>query len=111
MKQAKISDKNATELKSLELKPEALYKNVTEEKQIEIFDNENSDKNVTDVGPFVDEIQKETEMVSIDTEKGISENQDVSNVEQETNMQRDDTLKLSTSSNDKDNQHNNRTKI
>ena len=46
----KNSDKNATELKSLELKPEALYKNVTEDKQIEIFDNENSDKNVTDVG-------------------------------------------------------------
>ena len=50
MKQAEISDKNGTELKSLELKPEGHYKNVTEEKQIETFDNENSDKNVTDVG-------------------------------------------------------------
>ena len=47
-----------------------------------ISDNENSEKNATDVGPLVNETQQETEMVSNKTEKGISKNQDKSNKEQ-----------------------------
>ena len=65
---------------------------------------------MTYVGPFVNETQNDTEMVSNETEKGISENQDVINEEQETNMQRADTLKLQLWQYLKDNQHNNRTK-
>ena len=41
---------------------------------------------MTYVGPFVNETQNDTEMVSNETEKGISENQDVSIDEKETNM-------------------------